>query len=881
MALPPRARLGPYEIIAPIGSGGMGDVYRARDTRLGRDVAIKILSDAFACDTASLARFEREARLLASLNHPNIATIYGVEDEGGRRAIAMEWIDGEDLSVRINTRPRLDELLAIARQIAAALDAAHERGVVHRDLKPANIRITPDGTVKVLDFGLAKNANDSTAEHLSHSPTTVGPTEDGTLLGTAPYMSPEQARGKAVDKRSDIWSFGCVLFEMIAGHRAFARDTTSDTIAAILQNEPDWSRLPATTPRHIVLLIRRCLEKDVKNRLRDIGDALIELQPAATGPHEAKRSVRLGPAVLGAGVVGAALTAAAMLAFPSTSRTAAESTITRVTLDGGFNTSPTLSGDGTLLAYASTRSGRNDLDLWIQQMAGGTPLRLTDDPGDDDAPDLSRDGGRVVFRSERDGGGAYVVPALGGLPRLVAAGARDPKFSPDGQQIAYWVGQFRGPITASAVYVQPLAGGAAVRLLADFRVARNPVWSPDGRSLLVMAERAGAAAPPAEIDFWLVPIDGRAPTRTTILDRPTWRNHLDQGAITPGSWTDSGLLIAIGGRLWSLPLDASSGKPAEPQPLVFGPAHITGTAASRNGAVVFTQMEAERVIQAAPLSAEPAVRIYSDGNPLSRRASATPDGRILLFERESGHGTEIWKRDDASGALTLLMTVPTHLQVNPTIAADGARFAYTVGESASPAASRAYVADLDGGLSRQICEACTAWGFADNGRRLLVTTDNERAIKSVDLSTLRAETLVSKIDGRVTRPTLSPDQRWLAFRMTKGTTGKTYLTPASGGPLNSEFEIDEPTTTGRPSGWSLDSRTLMLLLDTDGFRCLWGQHVNPASGKPEGATFVVRHLHQLGDAGASTAFGNAVTKTGLIYESVSLRGSLWQLGPSK
>ena len=175
MALPPLARLGPYEIIAPIGSGGMGEVYRARDTRLGRDVAIKIMSDAFVSDTASLARFEREARLLASLNHPNIAIIYGVEDEGGRRAIAMEWIDGEDLSERITTRPRLDELLAIARQIAAALDAAHERGIVHRDLKPANIRITPDGTVKVLDFGLAKNANDSTAEHLSHSPTTVAP----------------------------------------------------------------------------------------------------------------------------------------------------------------------------------------------------------------------------------------------------------------------------------------------------------------------------------------------------------------------------------------------------------------------------------------------------------------------------------------------------------------------------------------------------------------------------------------------------------------------------------------------------------------------------------------------------------------------------------
>ena len=270
-------RLGPYEILAPIGAGGMGEVYRARDTQLGRDVAIKVLPAAVAADPQRLARFDREARLLATLNHPHIATIHGVAVAGNIRALVLELVDGPALSERI-ARGRLParEALRLARQIADALDAAHAKGIVHRDLKPANIRITADGQVKVLDFGLAKAlAPDASDEDEVHSPTiTAGTTREGVVIGTAAYMSPEQARGLSMDKRTDVWAFGCVLFEMLAGQRPFSGETRSDTIASILERESDWTRLPADVPAPLTRLIRRCLEKDAKRRLRDIGDAV-------------------------------------------------------------------------------------------------------------------------------------------------------------------------------------------------------------------------------------------------------------------------------------------------------------------------------------------------------------------------------------------------------------------------------------------------------------------------------------------------------------------------------------------------------------------------------------------------------------------------------
>ena len=298
-------RLGVYQIQALLGAGGMGEVYRARDTKLERDVAVKFLPHAFTSDRDRLARFEGEARMLAALNHPNIGAIYGFEEADGLRFLVLELVEGQTLAERLadGSRQRsqgpglpIRDVLSIARQIAEALDIAHEKGIIHRDLKPANIKITPDGVVKVLDFGLAKVAGAASTPDLTHSPTKpANQTSAGAVVGTAGYMSPEQARGQVVDKRTDIWAFGCVLYEMLTGRVAFTGGTVSDTIVAVLGGEPEWDALPDGTPAGVRLLLQRCLDKDPKRRLRDLGDVPFRdrrrqgrrrhNRATATGPH--------------------------------------------------------------------------------------------------------------------------------------------------------------------------------------------------------------------------------------------------------------------------------------------------------------------------------------------------------------------------------------------------------------------------------------------------------------------------------------------------------------------------------------------------------------------------------------------------------------------
>jgi serine/threonine-protein kinase len=316
MSLAPGSRLGVYEVLAPLGAGAMGEVWRARDTRLSREVALKVLPESLSSDRDRLQRFEREAQVLASLNHPNIAAIYGVEEATGATALVLELVEGPTLDERINQgRLPADEAVAIARQIAEALEFAHERGVVHRDLKPANVKLSPDGRVKVLDFGLAKAM---ASELTTRSDSAISPTVTslgtiaGVVLGTAAYMAPEQARGTNVDRRADIWSFGACLFEMLTGKRAFEGDTVSDTLASVLRAPIEWNELPPATPPSIVRLLKRCLERDSKKRLRDIGEARIALDGLGAEP-EAAPAVGAAPASRRSAIRTIALSAAAIV----------------------------------------------------------------------------------------------------------------------------------------------------------------------------------------------------------------------------------------------------------------------------------------------------------------------------------------------------------------------------------------------------------------------------------------------------------------------------------------------------------------------------------------------------------------------------------------
>jgi len=456
MALTSGTRIGSYEILSPIGAGGMGEVYRARDAKLGREVAIKVLPASFARDAERMARFEREAKVLASLNHPNIAAIYGFEDSGGTHALVMELVEGPTLSDRIGAaaaaisptttglksaspqasqaRPvPIDEALRIARQIADALEYAHEKGIVHRDLKPANIKISRDDAVKILDFGLAKAVQGEVSDaDIANSPTlTHMATMQGVLLGTAAYMSPEQAKAKVVDRRADIWAFGCVLYEMLTGKMAFSGETVTDTLAAIIKEEPDWSQLPAATPTRVRVLLQRCLQKDPKQRLRDIGDARISLDEVISGVSEPSTTktanipapswhrslpwVLFGATAIALGALVAGLKFAPAKPAPG-ELMRLEIPTPQETGDIVFALSP----DGRELAFTARDAG-GVLRLWVRPL---NSLNAHELPGsavsDENAPFFwSRDSRYLVF----DGGGKLEKIDISGGPAQVLCDA--------------------------------------------------------------------------------------------------------------------------------------------------------------------------------------------------------------------------------------------------------------------------------------------------------------------------------------------------------------------------------------------------------------------------------------------------------------------------
>jgi Tol biopolymer transport system component len=524
--------LGGYHLQALLGAGGMGEVYRARDTKLGRDVAIKVLPRAMTADPDRLARLEREARILAALNHPNICAIYGLEEADGVRFLILELVDGETLGQRLamlhvrnpqSTGLPIDEVLTLARQIAEALEVAHDKGIVHRDLKPANVTITADGVAKVLDFGLAKPAS---AEASGSDP--IGVTQAGVILGTAAYMSPQQARGQVVDKRADIWAFGCVLYEMLTGRVAFAGETVSDTIGKILEREPDWSALPPTTPAVIRRLLHRCLTKDSRQRLRDIGDVRIEID-AIDEVLRGASDVVAPPAPAGGStnwlpwVALVALAATVGVWEARRSVTTLENPLTnaqftRFTDWEGTEAGAEISPDGRFVVFGADKEGQ--FDIWLGQVGTGDFRNLTANIDPMNPPGIilrsfgfSGDGAEIWFSLLGDPGlRKMLMPLMGGgaSRAFLGEGNNAPSWSPDGTRLVYFNNTDGDPL-----FVADRTGADARQILApdEKRLLHNhnPVWSPDGQWIYFVH----GLEPTDDMDVWRVRPSGGNPEQLT------------------------------------------------------------------------------------------------------------------------------------------------------------------------------------------------------------------------------------------------------------------------------------------------------------------------------------------------------------------------------
>jgi hypothetical protein len=811
MALTAGSRLGSYEIVSAIGAGGMGEVYRARDTKLGRDVAIKVLPEQVAADADRLARFHREAQVLASLNHTHIAAIYGLEKSGAMQFLILELVEGETLSQRLKTGPLpLDAALAAAKQIAEGLEAAHEKGIIHRDLKPANIAFTTNGDVKILDFGLAKALDPGGAGGSGHdftqSPTITTPalmTGVGMILGTAAYMAPEQAKGRAADKRSDMWAFGCVLYEMLTGRRAFEADDVAETLAAILTRHPDWTSLPATTPSPLRTLIVSCLEKDRRKRAGDIAVALMLLDDrhssmalagsgvaALPGPARAARGRTMAVAA-GALIAGAALTVAAMTVMV---RPAATPAVTRMAIGLGQGEEITASADEQ--PFTLSPDGRT-----LVFVAGGElHLRTLD-----------------TFATK-------VLPGTNG--------AVSPFFSPDGE----WVGFFAN----NKLQKISVHGGTALSLGGSVGTPTSGSWSQDGfivfspqagvqglfRTPDTGGERASVARPESTQERFLWPeilpgsdmllftaTNGSTPRLVAQSLKSGERHVVMEGATEARYLTSGHLLYLSGGTLMAVPFDPRQARVAgTPAPVVEGVRYSVDSglyAASKSGTLLYVPGSLEQT-----LSSLVWVDRHGEATPIAAPSrnytqfSLSPDGTRVAYTLANAN-SDVWVQDIAQNRSTRL----TFNSVNrfPIWTPDGAYVTYA---AVINGAENAYQKRADGtGDEEQItkCRAeegsCVPDGWSPDGGQLVFHQNTNAGAADIWVAPRRDSTKANALiatpafeeQGRV-----SPNGRWLAHISNESGRNEIYVQSFVGQPGKWQVSSDG----GLEPAWARSGREL-------------------------------------------------------------------------
>ena len=815
MTIAPGSRLGPYEITAPLGEGGMGIVYRATDPKLRREVAIKVLPEAFAADAERLARFEREAQVLAQLQHPNIASIYGLEESSGVRALVMELVEGEDLAERLKRGPLpLDEALAVARQIAEALEAAHEKGIVHRDLKPANVKLTPEGKVKVLDFGLAKAMDPpgaSSAADLARSPTMMNSptmtathgTQLGVILGTAAYMSPEQARGGVVDRRADVWALGVVLHEMLTGRSLFSADTVSDTLAGVLRGEIDLSRLPDGTPPALRRLLRRCLERNPKNRLHDAADARLVLADLEAGVADEKPAVPAAPArrkgreLLAWGLAATATLAAGALFVAWNGEKPVPPRVIRATLplpsgvsielDGERAGMPALSPDGRRVAFGA-REGAGPMRIWVHELATGTARPL---PGTEEGyrPFWSPDGRRIGFFTWSH---LSTTPSDGGaVARLaMARDARGGTWSPNGTILF-------APFAAGPLLSIPEGGGASREVTGSTEKLGNgthrfPQFLPDGEHFVYL-DRPGRLGKGVNPGVLLGRLGSSEPPKR-LIDSAT------NVAVSGGY-----ILYVRDGALVAQPFDAKRlALSGEPKVLVgdllFNRRFAYGVfSASEAGVLAFLtgkQRDLSRLVwrdrsgrrlgelgTPGNLSGYGGLALSRDGRraAVSRVDDAQGDADIWLYDVDRGTETRLARKgaDDS----------------DPLFAPDGSSIYFG---SAAEEGAALVRRDLASGLETTIFASKTTYSmgpmsFSPDGTALIC--EERSRLASADMLLRQADgkgeaRVLVRTPGNDANGQISPDGRWLLWASDESGRHEVYVAPFPGGGASVQVSRD-------------------------------------------------------------------------------------------
>ena len=837
-------RIGPYQIVALLGVGGMGEVYRARDTRLGRDVAIKVLPALFAADPERLTRFDREARTLASLNHPGIAAIYGLEyaspgaGEPAVPALILELVEGETLAARVRRGPiPAGQALAIARQITDALDVAHQRGIVHRDLKPANIKITADDTVKVLDFGLAKaligETDETSRRDVANSPTvSLGGTRAGVILGTAAYMSPEQARGKAVDKRTDIWAFGCVLYEMLTGILAFKGETASDTIAAILEREPDLSLLPPSSPAGIRLLLQRCLQKDVRRRLRDIADARVELEGARDVPVV---PVTRPQRAIGGAMLLIALAAAAGGWFIGRQQEApavpAFDRMIRLVSTAAHEFGPVISPDGKWVAYLS--NARGPTDVWVTFVAGGDPVNLTattdlavqtlDSIG---GLAVSPDGTQIALQAQapQQLGATWVIPApLGGAARrMLPTGSSGMQWSRDGKRLAYV--KTGGPL-GDALMIADADGQNEQELVARQGACHIHWvrWDDAGEFVYFNHGIQNANAEPTEI--FRARVSGGLVERVVATARRAVSPFPSRRGLFYAANPDGADL-----SLWWKNL-ATGGE----YRITTGVGDYSSPSVSADGQrLVGTVLQVRRSIERVAVTLDPAAKLepLTDGFSGDLDPAWSPDGAHLVFSSSRSGNRTLWiARGDMTQSAPL--TSGDALDDHPVYSPDGRQIAFV---SDRGGRRGIWVISAEGGAPRLIVAAAVidAISWSRDGRRIVFATPVGEAPGLMTVDVISGHTARVPTPAAATMPVWSPREDVIAYVEPRGGTVGAFLkfvTPDGRVLYQREETLQQLNVSNGFVSWSPDGRRLAAVSLPGAFSgSIW--IVDPASATP-------------------------------------------------